>query len=142
MNKISSRDIRVLVAGALALTGFRALIWLPYYFTLPMSVPAIGGAVLTGLALPIGIGIFLKRPMAIAWAQIYLWFVVISGGIALPFFWEFLPQKVGRFVMDVAPEMLVSAVLLGLIFWSNSEKFKHEPEAVQSAATDSREPRI
>ena len=61
MNKISSRDIRLLVAGALALAGFQALVWIPYYFVVSTGAVHIAGAVITGLALPIGIGILLAR---------------------------------------------------------------------------------
>jgi hypothetical protein len=129
MKKISSRDIQLLVAGALALAGFRALVWIPYYFVVSTGVVRIVGAVVTGLALPIGIGIFSGRTSAILWAQIYLWLVLISGCIVIPVFWHSFPEKVEQLALSIAPEMLVAAVLLGLIFWSNSERFRHEPNA-------------
>jgi len=129
MNKISSRDIRVLVAGALALAGFRALIWIPYYFIVSMDSVRIFGAVITGLALPIGIAIFLRRALAILCAQIDLWLVLISGCIAVPVFCHFFPEKAGRLRLSSVPEMLVAAILLGLIFWSVSERFGHVPDA-------------
>jgi hypothetical protein len=82
--KISARDIRLFVAGALALAGFRALIWIPYYFTVPIEPIRIVGAIITGLTLSIGIGIFLGRWSALLLAQIYLWLIFISGCIGIP----------------------------------------------------------
>jgi hypothetical protein len=132
MNKTSSRDIRLFVAGALALTGFQALIVIPNYFTLSMDVAHIGRAVivglLAGLALPIGIGIFLGRWSALFWAQIYLWLKFISGCIAIPFVWYFAHEKVGHLALRIVPEILVAGVLLGLIYWTTSERFRYEPD--------------
>jgi hypothetical protein len=133
MNKISSRDIRLLVAGALALAGLQSLILIPYYFTLSLDAAHFGRAVIAGLmaglALPIGIGIFLGRWSALLWAQIYLWLKFISGCIAIPFFWYFFHEKVGHLALRIVPEILVAAVLLGLIFWTTSERFRYEPDA-------------
>jgi hypothetical protein len=107
MNKISARDIRLFVAGALALVGFQALIRIPYYCTLAMNAAQIGRAVfaglIAGLTLPIGIGIFLGRWSALFWAQIYLWLKFISGFIAIPFFWYYYHEKVGRLALSIVP---------------------------------------
>jgi hypothetical protein len=133
MNKISSRDIRLFVAGALALTGFQALLLIPYYFTLSMDAAHIGRAIIVGLiaglALPIGIGIFLGRWSALFWAQIYLWLKFISGCVAIPVYGHFFHEKVGHLALRIVPELLVAAALLGLIFWSTSERFRYEPDA-------------
>jgi hypothetical protein len=131
--KISARDIRVYVAGALALAGFRALVSIPYSIALSSDSAHIGraviGGLIVGLALPIGIGIFLRRWSALFWAQIYLWLKIIGGCIAVPFFWYFYHDKIGRLVLLSVPEILVVAVLLGLMFWTTSEKFRYEPDA-------------
>jgi hypothetical protein len=133
MSKISSRDIRLFLAGALALMGFEALVLIPYYFSLSMDAAHIGRAVIVGLfaglALPIGIGIFLGRWSALFWAQIYLWLKFISGCIAIPFFWYFSHEKPGSLALRSVPGLLVAAVLLGLIFWTTSERFRNEPDA-------------
>lgn len=133
MNKISSRDIRSFVAGALALQGFAALIAIPYYFTLSTDSAHIGRAVITGLigglALPIGIGIFLGRWSAFFWAQIYLWLKLVSGSIVIPYLWFFLHEKAGPLTLRVVPGILVAAILLGLIFCTASERFRYEPDA-------------
>ena len=129
MKNISARNIQLFVAGALALTGFRALIWLPYYMTVSRDSVLIVGAIITGLALPIGIGIFKGRTASILLAQIYLSLVLIAGCIAIPVVWHFFPEKVGRMTFSGVPELLIIVVLLALIFWSNSPRFRHEPDA-------------
>lgn len=116
------------VAGALAVSGFRALISIPHYFVLKDSV-LIVGAFIAGLALPIGIGIFLGRWSAFFWAQIYLWLKFIAGCIVIPVFWYFYHVKVGRLALSIVPEILVAAALLGMIFWTTSERFRYEPDA-------------
>ena len=133
MNKISSRDIRVFVAGALALTGFRALVLIPSNFASSMDVAHIGRAVVfglfAGLALPIGIGIFFRRWSAFFWAQIYLWLEFISGCVLIPYLWHFSHEKLGPLALSLLPGMLSAAALLGLIFWTTSERFRYEPDA-------------
>jgi hypothetical protein len=133
MNKISSRDIRLFVAGALALHGFQSLVLILSCFTLSTGTADIGHAVIagliTGLALPIGIGIFLGRWSALLLAQIYLWLKFILGCMAIPFFGYFYHEKIGHLALRNLPEILVAAVLLGLIFWSTSERFRYEPDA-------------
>ena len=132
MNKITSRDIRSFVAGALAFNGFKSLILIPHYFTLSMDASHIGRAVIValvaGLALPIGIGIFLGRWSALFSAQIFLWMKVILGCMTIPYFCIFFHEKVVTLVLVGAPEILGDAVLLGLIFWTTSERFRHEPD--------------
>jgi hypothetical protein len=131
--KISARDIRVFVAGALALIGFRALVSIPHSVTLSIDSAHMGRAVIgdliVGLALPIGIGVFLGRWSALFWAQIYLWLKFIGACIAIPFFWYFSHEKVWSLALRIVPEILVAAVLLGLVFWSTSERFRYEPDA-------------
>jgi hypothetical protein len=129
MNKISSRDIRLFVAGALALAGFRALILIPYDLIVLKDSVLAGGAVITGLALPIGIGMFLGRWSAFFWAQVYLWLKFLLGCFAIPVYWYFFHAKVERLALRSVPEILVSAVLLGLVFWTTSERFRYEPDA-------------
>jgi len=131
--KISARDIRAFVAGALALIGLRALVLIPHSIALSSDSANMGRAVLggliIGLALPIGIGVFLGRWTAFFWAQIYLWLKFIGACAAIPFFWYFYQANVGRLALLSVPEILVAAVLLGLIFWSTSERFRYEPDA-------------
>jgi hypothetical protein len=127
--KISARDIKLFVAGALALTGFRALILIPYDLIVARDSVLIGGAVIAGLALPIGVGILLGRWSAFFWAQVYLWLKFIGGCVAIPIYWYFSHAKIGRLALRSVPEILVAAVLLGLIFWTTSERFRYEPDA-------------
>jgi hypothetical protein len=125
--KTSARDIQLFVGGAFALTGFRALIWLPYDFTISADSPRIIGSIVAGLTLPIGIGMLMNHARATQLAQIYLWFVVISECIAIPTFYYFLPAKIGRLLWTTFPDTLVSLVLLGIILWSHGRRFAHGP---------------
>ena len=119
----------MVVAGALALSGVRALLEIPYYFTVSRGSVLIGGAIITGLALPIGIGIFLGRWPAFFWAQVYLWLKFIGGCIALPVYWYYIHAQIGRLALRSVPDLLVTVALLGLIFWTTSERFRYEPDA-------------
>lgn len=130
MSKLSTRDIELFIAGALALIGFRALIWLPFFFS--ASTPMIGvrliSSLLTALALPIGIAILLGRASAILCAQIYLWVILVSGCVAIPVYDHFIPENSGGFVRRSIPELLVAVALLVLIFWSRSRRSRNEPD--------------
>lgn len=121
------------LAGALALIGFQALVLIPHFFTLSMDAARIGrfamATLVDGLALPIGIGIFVRRWSALFWAQIYLWLKFFIGCAAIPVRWYFFHETVERSTLTLAPAILIAAALLGLIFWSTSEKFRYEPDA-------------
>ena len=117
------------VAGALALSGVRALVEIPYYLTVSRGSVLIGGALILGLASPIGVGIFLGRKSAFFWAQVYLWLKFVGGFIVLPVYWCFIHAQIGCLALRSLPELLVTAALLGLIFWTTSEKFRYEPDA-------------
>ena len=127
--KLSTRDIQLFVGGALALTGFRALIWLPYYYAVSLDFGRIISFMITGLALPIGIAILMGRASAVTLAQIYLWLMIISGFVVVPIFCYFVPATSSHLLWAAIPEMLVSIVLLVVIYWSRSRRFKHEPDA-------------
>ena len=98
-----------------------------------MDAAHIGRAVITslfaGLALPIGIGIFMGRWSALFFAQIYLWLRLISICIVIPVYWYFSHQKVWDLALRSVPGILATAALLGLIFWATSERFRYEPDA-------------
>ena len=132
--KISTRDIQMFVGGALALTGFLVLIWLPYYLFVSLDGGRFVTAILTGLALPIGIAILMSRPWAILSAQIYLWLVVIAGCIVVPAFCYFVPAKAGRIIWSSTPQMLVSIILLVLIYWSRSRRIPPPNKALEATA--------
>src|ERR1700690_3859510 len=112
MHKITARDIRTFVAGALALVGFRSLISVPYYFTASGDLRHIAGALLVGLfacaELLIGVGMFLGRWSALFWAQVYLWLIIVSGCIVIPVFWYLSPVKGESFALRSAPQLLIA----------------------------------
>jgi hypothetical protein len=70
MKNISAKGIQMFVAGALALTGFRELFWLPYYLVVSKDFHLVTGSILSGLSLLFGISIFVGNSRAILWAKI------------------------------------------------------------------------
>ena len=133
MNKISRRDVEVFVAGVFALWGFRVLIWLPSDFISPiqnfMWFVRIVSAVVTGLALPLGVAIFVGSQRAILLAKIYLWLVLAIGGIDVVILIcarSILGSKALTLVGSFAPDMLVCIILLWFLY---SRRFRHEPDA-------------
>ncbi|MGO9585653.1 MAG: hypothetical protein ACLP2Y_05620 [Limisphaerales bacterium] len=138
MNKIPAREVQVFAAGAFALWGFRALIWLPSYFFVTTHniiwVGRIAGSLLTAFALPLGVAILLGKTRAIRLTQIYLWLFLVFGVgsvislfhdkivIGAPILWYTVLKIVGA----TAPDMIVIIVLLWLLC---SRRFRHEPVA-------------
>ena len=131
MSKIPSREVQVFVAGAFALWGFRALIWLPSDFLAPIQnfvwFTRIAGAVVTSLALPLGVAIFIGSKRAILLTKIYLWLVLVLGGadmVVLGCEGSILGPKALTLIGSFAPDMLVCIVLLWLLC---SRRFRQTP---------------
>ena len=127
--KISARDIQLFVAWAFSLTGFFALFWLFYYLFYVRDGVAVFSHLIAGLALPLGIGILIGRPRALLWTEAYLWVAVILGLICIPIYCYIVPAKAWHVVWKETPDMLTSIAFLGLIIWSRSRRFRHEPDA-------------
>ena len=119
------------VAGAFALWGFRALIWLPSDFVAPiqnvMWFTRIAGAVVTSLALPLGVAVLVGSRRAILLTKIYLWLVLILGGVdmvTLVSERSILGPKALSLMGSFAPDMIVCLVLLWLL---SSRRFRQTP---------------
>jgi len=128
MSKITTREVQVFVAGAMALWGFRVLIWLPSEFFVPTHnffwFVRIVSSVITGLALPLGVAILVGRPRAIRLTQIYLWLFLVIGFIDMIGFLVPLGSKALRYIAAISPDMLVCIVLLWLL---SSRRFRQTP---------------
>jgi hypothetical protein len=129
MSKLSSRDIQMCVAGAFALMGFYAFYWLPYYIFTARDIVLILSHVITALALPLGIGIVLGSAQAIVLTRIYLWLEIICGCIAIPVFCFVFPKKAMHLILQSGPDLAICIILLSLIIWSGSRRFRHESDA-------------
>ena len=132
--KISARDIQVFVAGALALLGIRALLYLPYYLAAPVHsfawVGHLFGSCSAGLDLPIGLAILFGRRWGILLAQIYLWLSLVLGIINGFYFGMVLgSSKALSYISTISPDLIIQVALLWLIWLSQSKKFRHEPDA-------------
>ena len=132
--KISARDIQVFVAGALALLGIRALLYLPYYFAAPVhNVAWVGhliGSCTAGLDLPLGLAMFFGKRLAILLTQIWLWLSVVLSIVCGVYFAMILgSSKALSYISTISPDLIIQIALLWLIWLSRSKTFRHEPDA-------------
>jgi len=127
--KISARDIQLFVAGAFALTGFYSLCWLIEYSASASDGARIFQHVIGVLLLALGIGIFVGSARAVLIALVVLWIDVIGGFTGIPLYCYLFPAKATHTIWREAPEMLANVILLGLMIWSRSRRFRHEPDA-------------
>jgi len=134
MSKIPTREVQVFVAGAFALWGFRALIWLPSDFLAPIQnfvwftrIGILAGAVMSSLALPLGVAILVGSKRAILLTKIYLWVFFVLGVadiVGMFIMWSLLGSKALTHIGSVAPNMLVCIVLLWFLC---SRRFRQTP---------------
>jgi hypothetical protein len=126
--KISARDIQMFVAGVLSLMGFLFLSSLVRNSFSGSDSLFIASQVFGSLALPLGIGMLLGSTRAIWLTLTFLWFNTIIGFTAIPLFCYFFPAKAVQTAWHEVPEMLVYAIMLGLVIWSRSGRFR-QPDA-------------
>jgi len=117
------------VGGAFALMGFYSVYWLPYYFVSAKDMVQVLSHMVGALALPLGIGIVIGSAGAMVLTQIYLWLEVVFGCIGIPVICYLFPAKAVHLIWRSGPDLVVSIILLGLIYWSRSGRFRHEPDA-------------
>jgi hypothetical protein len=127
--KISARDIQLFVAGAFSLTGFYALCWLLMYSFSAPDGARIFQHIIGVLLLALGIGIFIGSARAVLIALVVLWIAVIGGFTAIPLYCYLVPSKAMHTIWIEAPEMSANVILLGLMIWSRSRRFRHKPDA-------------
>ena len=82
---------------------------------------------MTGLALPLGVAVFVGSKRAILLTKIYLWLVLVLGGIDMAILvseWSILGPKALTLIGRFAPDMLICIVLLWLLC---SRRFRQTP---------------
>jgi hypothetical protein len=122
--KISARDIQVFVAGAFSITGFHSLCWLMVYLFSAGNGALIFEHIVLSLLLVLGIGIFIGNELAALIAVIYLSLLVIGGFIAMIIYcFRFQPKAMHIFEITW-PGLLANVILLGLMIWSGSPRFR------------------
>jgi hypothetical protein len=127
--KISARDIHVFVAGALALLGTRALLYVPYYFSAPVHDAIWAGRLFyslsAGLDLPLGLAMLFGKRWAMLATQIWLWLsLVFSVFVTLRVAFIFRSSKALSYIWSVSPDLVIFVVLLLLIYLSRLQKFQ------------------
>jgi hypothetical protein len=130
MRKISSKGIQTFVAGAVALSGFNALIQAPRELLIVTSVITVGGSIVSSSGLLIGIAILCGGERAVFWARIYL-LLSISCWLFMLFLPVFrvLPDEAWSISWWSAPDLLAPTILFALLGWSRSKRFKDESVA-------------
>ncbi len=129
MNKLTAREVQVFAGGAFALSGLYAVLWLPYYTFSARDVSQIIAHIITALSLPLGIGILAGSARAMLLTQIYLWLIVITGCIGIPLLTLAMPTQAAHFIWRHSPDFFASVILLSLLVWSHSKRFRNEPGA-------------
>ena len=130
MNKISANNIQMFVAGALAVCGFDSLIRTPYDIVVFKSVVAIGGSLVSDLALLIGVAILVGSKRALSLASIYLLLEIGCGLLMLStHVFRLLPDGLATVSWWSAIDLLSPAILFALLAWSRSKHFRDEPVA-------------
>jgi uncharacterized membrane protein len=135
MNKLSSREIQVFVAGALALMGLHSLVVTPYYIFVSKSLSLSAVALLSALPLLIGIAMLKGNERALKWAQIYLWLCFIGAVMRIGFavssnkpehsdWWQYLS------------DFLTLVVLIWLLKRSNPDRFDQTPNKLSEPTAD------
>ena len=128
MNKISAKSIQTFVAGALALSGFHYLFWIPYDIVVSKSIALAAGSMLSGLMLWIGIAMFTGSERAIFWARVYLLLSIVSEVLFVCFsVFQLLPKPLHLSWWRTTSDLLTSIILLWLLVWSRSERFHQMP---------------
>jgi hypothetical protein len=127
--KIFKEQIQMFVAGALALMGFTGLFWMPYYLIHTEYLEAILCSAMGGLALRIGIAMLCGNAQAAFWAKIYLFYCIFNAVAMISLHAFSVAGTQGYSWWRSASELLHPAILLGLLFWSQSQRFHAKPES-------------
>ena len=133
MTKLSAHGIQMFVAGALAIRGLGSLLSVFYdliRFKSAVILPVLGASVVSSAALLIGIAMLLGGKHAILWAYVYLWFGLLSSAgmatIYLLIRLHVLRPLLSGSVSWTLSGMVTSAILLWLLAWSRSRRFRVE----------------
>jgi hypothetical protein len=129
--------VQAFVGGAIAVIGFRALIWIPHGVAARDSVYILAG-ILVGFGLPLGVAILRGHPKALRLAEIYLALGVL--GMCLAFVvskLSILPASAPGLAWWSLSDLIAPVVLLVLLFWSKAQH--GEENVAQVEAPNERE---
>jgi len=124
MRKITARDLHVVVAGALASTGFHALINVGYGIAAHRFTSDTATWGYIALLLPLSIAVLFYSKVALLVTQIYLGITVI-GELGAFVSSQILKSK--KFHIQYSGAFVTGgifdAILLALLLWSKSRRF-------------------
>ena len=130
MNTSFAKRVQAFVAGGLTIVGFRALAWVPHCLLVEKDSVLFLAYLITGLGLPLGIGILLGSSRALHLTKIYLGLGVTMAIASLLI--DVLPVPapvVPQLTWSSVPDMLIPLTLFALLFWSGSPRFQDETDA-------------
>jgi hypothetical protein len=125
MHTLSDRDILAFVAGALALLGVRALLWLPHYALAAIDSPRwytnVFYSCAAGINLPLGISILLGwRPGVLVGKVWIAMSLLISCSITTIILYVEGISKAVSYGRAVAPDCGLFIILFCLLSWRRS----------------------
>jgi hypothetical protein len=130
MSSSFAKRVPVFVAGVLAFDGLRWLLWAPHYLLVVKDSILFLGCLITGLGLPLGIGILLGSARALRLTRIYLGLgVIMVIASLLVSTLHLLPSAAPQMTWQSVPDMCVPLTMFVLLLWSTSPRFQHEPGA-------------
>jgi len=128
-NHLTTQSIELFVAGALGLSGFRALLSIPYYLLFSQDLILISSSLISGIALLIGIAILFGNPDGVYWARIYLWVnLVCLTVLILVNATHLLPSNATRIRWSSVQSLFTPLILLALLAWSRSKRFQSQAQ--------------
>jgi hypothetical protein len=144
MNKISARDIRVFVAGALALDGFDSLIRAPFilfssHTNFATSIILISTHLILSLTLVLAIGLLNGNTRALMWTKAVLSIVIVYECVYVVVNFVSPSSNASTQPLSIVPGLFAWIALLGLLYWSDSKSLKDKPagENPNQTATES-----
>ena len=124
--KLTANGIRMFVAGALCMDGLYALAWLLSHASSIHDVEPILSRMLGCLCFALGLGIFLGSLRVLRLTEIVLWVIVVGGLAGMTLYCCLNPSKAIHMIWRQGPGILPSIVLLSLMVWSRSPRFRQE----------------
>lgn len=125
--------VQTFVGGAIALMGFRALLWIPRGLIVRDSVYIMAGLVI-GLGLPLGLAILRGLPSAPRLAEAYLALCVLGPLISVEVSkLGMLPGSAPRLGWWSLSDIIAPAVLLAFLLWGRVPQPNAELDGSDSA---------
>jgi hypothetical protein len=139
MSRLTAKNIRMLVAGAICLTGYHELFKVPLQIVNYVGWVSLVGIILSLVSLPMGIGLCFENRLALKLTQIYLWLVLVAGLIYTPLLFSGTLSLNRQFIIAELARTGSVVILLLLFYWSQYRE-REELQTAQQALAPNGEP--